>query len=60
MGKYTYAKYDSDKYLLYADIADKYPREEIKIPSGNNILSAYLYGKDEGCHRCCTRAWRFK
>lgn len=46
MGKYTYAKYDSDKYLLYADIADKYPREEIKIPSGNNILSAYLYGKE--------------
>lgn len=46
MGQYTYDRYDSDKFLVYADIAEKYPRKKITIPSGDNILSAYLYGED--------------
>lgn len=46
MGRYTYDKYDSDRFLVYADIAEQYYREKIEIPSGDNILSAYLYGKD--------------
>ena len=46
MGRYTYDKYDSDRFLVYADIAEQYPREKIKIPSGDNSLSAYLYGED--------------
>lgn len=46
MGKYTYKDYDADRYLVYDDIAEQYPRELINIPSGENVLSAYLYGKD--------------
>lgn len=40
-----YEEYNTDKYLLYTDLEEsKYSREEIKIPSGQNILTGYLYG----------------
>ena len=46
MGKYTYENYDADRYLVYDDVAELYPRELINVLSGENVLSAYLYGKD--------------
>ena len=46
MGKFTYKKYDSEKYLLYEDVAKDYPRKLIRIFSGKNKLSAYLYGEE--------------
>ncbi len=49
MKKYTYEKdYRSDRLLLYDDIADEYPRRLIEVQSGENTLSAYLYGEDSG------------
>lgn len=42
-----YDSYDSKHNLLYSDLnAKQYPREELKIPSGQNLLTAYLYGKN--------------
>ena len=41
-----YDQYASDYFLVYDDISEKYPREEFKIRSGNNNLSAFLYGKE--------------
>lgn len=46
MGRYDYGHYDTDSFLLYEDIEDEYPREEISFKSGNNNLSAYLYGEE--------------
>ena len=46
MSKCTYKKYDSNKYLVYADVAENYPREKFAIASGKNNLSAWLYGKE--------------
>ena len=46
MSKCTYDEYDTDIYLKYDDVATDYPREKIQVPSGENNLSAYLYGKD--------------
>ncbi len=45
MRRYTYDTYDSDRFLVYDDVKQQYPRELINIPSGANTLSAYLYGK---------------
>ena len=46
MSKCTYKEYDSKKFLIYADVAEKYPREKFEIASGKNTLSAWLYGKE--------------
>ena len=46
MSKCTYKKYDSNKYLVYADVAENFPREKFAIASGKNNLSAWLYGKE--------------
>ena len=46
MRRYTYKDYDSDRFLLYEDVEEQYPRKTINIPSGGNTLSAYLYGAD--------------
>ena len=40
-----YSEYASNKYLVYDDVSEKYPREKFNIYSGNNRLSAYIYGK---------------
>lgn len=40
-----YEQYDSEHYLLYSDLDEKqYPRDTLKIQSGKNILTGYLYG----------------
>lgn len=40
-----YDSYDSKHNLLYSDLnAEQYPRKELKIQSGINLLTAYLYG----------------
>jgi hypothetical protein len=36
MSKCSYKKYDSNKYLIYADVAENYPREKFAIASGKN------------------------
>ena len=46
MSKCTYRKYDSNRFLVYADVAEKYPREKFSVTAGKNLLSAYHYGKD--------------
>ena len=46
MSKCTYDEYDSEKQLVYDEVAADYPREKFQVTSGDNILSAYLYGKD--------------
>lgn len=46
MSKCTYDEYKSGMYLVYDEVAANYPREKIQVPSGENNLSAYLYGKD--------------
>ena len=46
MSKCTYKKYDSNRFLVYADVAEKYPREKFSVTAGKNLLSAYHYGKD--------------
>ena len=46
MSKCTYKEHDPDKFLIYADVAEKYPREKFEIASGKNTLSAWLYGKE--------------
>jgi len=45
MGKYTYKKFDAEKNLLYEDVAKDYPRKQVKIISGKNKISAYIYGE---------------
>ena len=37
MGKYTYENYDADRYLVYDDVAELYPRELINVLSGENV-----------------------
>ena len=40
-----YNEYNTARFLQYGDInTQNYPREEIKISSGENMLTAYLYG----------------
>ncbi len=42
-----YSGYDSDRLLTYSDINGQvYPRETLKIKSGDNVLAGYLYGVD--------------
>ena len=46
-GRVDYERYDSGRYLLYSDLDEtKYPRNTYQIPSGENSLTAYLYGAD--------------
>lgn len=43
--KANYGEYDTNKYLVYSDInKDLYKRETIKINSGKNKLTGYIYG----------------
>lgn len=44
MKGFGYEKYDSNKFLVYSDVESEYPRKTLTIPSGENHLSAYLYG----------------
>ncbi|MCR5094533.1 MAG: alpha/beta fold hydrolase [Lachnospiraceae bacterium] len=46
MSKCTYDEYDTERLLVYDDVAADYPRERFQVTSGDNNLSAYLYGKD--------------
>lgn len=42
-----YGEYDSDHYYLYSDLdSEQYSREALKIQSGENTLTGYLYGTD--------------
>ena len=42
-----YEKYDMVHYVTYEDCdKEKYPREELRIVSGENDLVAYLYGQE--------------
>lgn len=44
-GRIDYEQYDSRHYLLYSDLdKERYPRSILQIPSGENILTGYLYG----------------
>lgn len=45
MGRYDYDSYSSDRYLVYDDVKNEYPRISISFKSGENTLSAYLYGE---------------
>lgn len=44
MRSYRYDDYDSEHYLLYSDIEEEYTRRTFTVKSGENNLSAYLYG----------------
>lgn len=46
MRRYNYTDYQSDRYLVYQDIANQYPRKPFSFTSGSNTLSAYLYGEE--------------
>lgn len=46
MGRYNYDKYSADRYLVYDDVKNEYPRRKFVFESGENTLSAYLYGKE--------------
>lgn len=46
MGGYDYDKYDSERYLVYGDVESEYPRTRMQFKSGENTLSAYLYGEE--------------
>lgn len=46
MGRCDYDKYLSDRYLTYDDVKAEYPRSEFQFPSGDNMLSAYIYGEE--------------
>ena len=48
MGRCDYDKYAADRYLTYDDVKDNYPRKTIHFESGENTLSAYLYGEENG------------
>lgn len=39
-----YDQYDHTRNLLYEDVAEEYPRQEIQIQSGDNQLSGFIYG----------------
>jgi alpha-beta hydrolase superfamily lysophospholipase len=41
-----YEKPEYPMFITYDDIKDKYPRNEYSFKSGKNLLSAFLYGKD--------------
>ena len=42
-----YKEYDTNKYITYEDIDyKKYEREVLQIPSGENTLTGYLYGRE--------------
>lgn len=46
-GRVDYEQYDSEHYLLYSDLdKTQYPRDILKIQSGDNVLTGYLYGTD--------------
>ncbi len=45
MGRYDYDTYFSDRYLTYDDVKSEYPRKTLHFESGENTLSAYLYGE---------------
>ncbi len=46
MGRYDYDDYSGDRYLLYDDVRDEYPRKTLWFISGDNTLCAFLYGQD--------------
>ena len=46
MGRYDYDGYLSDRYLIYDDIKEDYPRRNLTFESGENRLGAYLYGAE--------------
>lgn len=46
MGRYDYDKYSSDRYLVYDDVKEEYPRRTFAFESGENTLCAYLYGEE--------------
>ncbi len=43
-GRYDYSSYDNERYIIYSDISNEYPREEIDVVSGENALKGYIYG----------------
>lgn len=46
-GRVDYDSYDSKHNLLYSDLnVEQYPRKELKIQSGKNYLTGYLYGEN--------------
>jgi len=46
MGRCDYDGYASDRYLMYDDVKNDYPRRTLRFDSGANTLSAYLYGEE--------------
>jgi len=46
MGRYDYDDYSVDRYLVYDDVKSAYPRRTLRFESGENTLSAYLYGEE--------------
>ncbi len=46
MGRYDYDWYAADRYLIYDDVKDRYPRKKLLFESGAHTLSAYLYGEE--------------
>lgn len=45
MGRYDYSDYNDNLYLTYNDVENEYPRKTISFKSGENTLTAYLYGE---------------
>lgn len=45
MRRYDYSDYNDNLYLTYNDVENEYPRKTISFKSGENTLTAYLYGK---------------
>lgn len=41
-----YNEYASDYYLIYDDVSEEYPREKFTVHSGDNDISAFLYGEE--------------
>jgi len=48
MGRCDYNNYSTDRYLTYEDVKNEYPRKTFYFASGENTLSAYLYGEENG------------
>lgn len=46
MGRCDYDRYASDRYLVYDDVRNDYPRRAFQFQSGENALSAYIYGEE--------------
>ncbi len=46
MGRYDYSSYNDNLYLTYNDVKNDYPRKTILFKSGENTLSAFLYGEE--------------